>query len=40
MLFTILSKKEDVSKIDDGAENRSKDYRSPSGIGIKKGCII
>jgi hypothetical protein len=31
-----MIKKEDVSKIDDGAENRFNDHRSPLSIGIKK----
>jgi hypothetical protein len=32
--------KEDVSKINEGPENRLNDYQSPSGIRIKRGCIV
>jgi hypothetical protein len=36
----LVNKKEDVSKINEGLKNRLNDYRSPSGIRIKRGCII
>ncbi|MBX3240860.1 MAG: hypothetical protein KIT80_15250 [Chitinophagaceae bacterium] len=31
---------EDVSKINEGSENRLNDYLPPSGTRIKRGCIV